>query len=162
MRCSPTPRRATPTALAALDDVGRWLGIGLAGLVNTLNPARVVLGGQFARFHPFVAATVADELDRRALAAARRLVDIVPAQLGVDAPLLGAAELALEPVLADPATWSHDMVTDNKGGQLPCTTLSGSSGVRHVPGGGIPHAHTPDCGARHERGPRHRRLRRRR
>ena len=48
------------TALAALDEVGRWLGIGLAGLVNMLNPARVVLGGRFARLHPFIAATVED------------------------------------------------------------------------------------------------------
>jgi hypothetical protein len=29
----------------------------------------------------------------------------VPATLGEDAPLLGAAELALEPLLADPAAW---------------------------------------------------------
>ena len=49
---------------------GQWLGIGLAGLVNTLNPARVVLGGRLALLHPFVAATVEDELDRRALARA--------------------------------------------------------------------------------------------
>jgi hypothetical protein len=45
------------------------------------------------------------ELDRRALAAPRALVRIAPARLGVDAPLLGAAELALEPLLADPAGW---------------------------------------------------------
>ena len=92
-----------PTALAALDEVGQWLGIGLAGLVNTLNPARVVLGGRFARLHPFIAGTIAGTLHRRALAASRVLVEIVPATLGVDAPLLGAAELALEPLLIDPA-----------------------------------------------------------
>jgi hypothetical protein len=33
------------------------------------------------------------------------LVRIVPATLGADAPLLGAAELALEPLLEDPAGW---------------------------------------------------------
>jgi len=44
-------------------------------------------------------------LDRRALSAPRRLVRVVPAMLGVDAPVLGAAELALEPLLADPAAW---------------------------------------------------------
>ena len=55
------------TALAALAEIGQWLGIGLAGLVNMLNPARVVLGGRLAALHPFVAATVEDELDRRAL-----------------------------------------------------------------------------------------------
>ena len=45
------------------------------------------------------------ELDRRALPAPRRLVRVVPAILGADAPLLGAAELAFEPLLADPAAW---------------------------------------------------------
>lgn len=92
-------------ALAALADVGRWLGIGLAGLVNILNPRRVVLGGLFSRIHPFVGDLVEAGLDRYALAAPRRLVSVVPSTLGVDAPLLGAAEMAFEPLLADPAAW---------------------------------------------------------
>ena len=94
-----------PVALAALDEVGRWLGFGLAGLVNVFNPRLVVLGGLFGRIHPFVGEVVERELDRLALPAPRRLVRVVPASLGVDAPLLGAAELAFEPLLADPATW---------------------------------------------------------
>lgn len=93
-----------PHALAALDDVGRWLGFGLAGLVNVFNPRLVVLGGLFGRIHPFVIETIERELDRRALPGPRGLVRIVPANLGIDASLLGAAELALEPLLADPAS----------------------------------------------------------
>jgi len=92
-------------ALAALDHVGRWLGIGLAGLVNILNPRLVVLGGLFGRIHPYVADRIEGALDERALHAPRALVRIVPASLGVNAPLLGAAELAFEPLLADPAAW---------------------------------------------------------
>ncbi len=94
-----------PEALAALEHVGRWLGIGLAGLVNVLNPSRVVLGGLFSRIYPFVAGFVEAELDRRALAAPRGLVLVVPATLGLDAPLLGAAEMTFEPLVADPAAW---------------------------------------------------------
>jgi predicted NBD/HSP70 family sugar kinase len=94
-----------PVALSALDHVGRWLGIGLAGLVNIFNPRLIVLGGIFGRILPFVGPTLEHELDRRALAAPRRLVRVVPAVLGEDAPLLGAAELAFEPLLADPAGW---------------------------------------------------------
>lgn len=94
-----------PAALAALDAVGRWLGVGLGGLVNVFNPELVVLGGLFGRIHPFVAETLDRELARRAMAAPRRLVRVVPASLGVDAPLLGAAELAFEPLIADPAAW---------------------------------------------------------
>jgi predicted NBD/HSP70 family sugar kinase len=92
-----------PTPVEALEHVGCWLGIGLAGLVNTFNPGLVVLGGLVGRIYPRVADVVERELDRRALAAPRALVRIVPAALGEDAPLVGAAELAFEPVLADPA-----------------------------------------------------------
>ena len=44
----------SPAALSALDHVGRWLGIGLAGLVNIFNPRLIVLGGLFGRILPFV------------------------------------------------------------------------------------------------------------
>ncbi len=93
------------TALAALEETGRWIGFGLAGLVNVFGPRLVVFGGLFARILPFVAASIDTELDRRALAAPRRLVRILPGALGAEAPLLGAAELALRPFLADPARW---------------------------------------------------------
>jgi predicted NBD/HSP70 family sugar kinase len=92
-------------ATAALDHVGRWLGIGLGGLVNILNPQLIVLGGLHGRIHPFVRDTLDAELARHSLPAPRALVRIVPASLGVDAPLVGAAELAFEPLLADPAAW---------------------------------------------------------
>jgi predicted NBD/HSP70 family sugar kinase len=92
-----------PEALAGLAHVGNWLGIGLAGLINVLNPSLVVLGGLFEHIHPFVAAQLDDVLQRRALPASRELVTVVPGTLGVDGPLLGAAEHAFEPFLADPA-----------------------------------------------------------
>ena len=98
-------RAGRPEALEALESVGRWLGIGLSALVNILNPRLIVLGGVFCRIHEFVAETVDEELDRRALSAPRRLVSVVPATLGLEAPLLGAAEFAFEPLIADPAAW---------------------------------------------------------
>jgi predicted NBD/HSP70 family sugar kinase len=91
-----------PRAVEAAERVGRWLGIGLAGLVNAFNPGLIVLGGVIGRVHPHVAAVVERELDRRALAAPRALVRIVSGALGSEAPLLGAAELAIDTVLADP------------------------------------------------------------
>jgi predicted NBD/HSP70 family sugar kinase len=94
-----------PGALAALAHIGRWLGIGLSGLVNVLNPRVIVLGGLFARTYPYIDAAIVAELDRLALRGPRSLVRLAPASLDIDAPLIGAAELALEPFLADPAAW---------------------------------------------------------
>ena len=92
-------------SLAALDVVGRWLGVGLAGLVNVLNPRIVVLGGLFSPAFPYLMPSMTAALEARALVATRSLVSVVPAYLGVDAPLLGAAELAFEPLLVDPVAW---------------------------------------------------------
>lgn len=94
-----------PGALAAFAETGRWLGIGLAGVINILNPELVLLGGRLTASYPFVRASLEAELDRRVLRAARGIVRVVPASLGVDAPLRGAAELAFEPLLSDPAAW---------------------------------------------------------
>ena len=90
-------------ALGAIEATGRTLGIGLGGLVNTFNPLMVVLGGFFGRLHPYAKQAIWEELERHSLPGPRAMVRVVPATLGVDAPLLGAAEVALEPVLANPA-----------------------------------------------------------
>ena len=66
-------------ALAAIDDVGRWLGIGLAGLVNILNPRLVILGGPNARLLPLVARASRPSSTRYALPASRAHVRVVPA-----------------------------------------------------------------------------------
>ena len=92
-------------ALDALHSVGRWLGIGLAGLINLLNPRVIVLGGLFARVHPFIDRALDAQLDGMTLSGPRRVARVAPAALGLDALIIGAAELALEPYLADPAGW---------------------------------------------------------
>ena len=94
-----------PKALDAFAETGRWLGIGLAGVINVLNPELVLLGGRLTASYPFVRASLEAELDRRVLRAVRGIVRVIPASLGSDAPLIGAAELAFAPLLSDPAAW---------------------------------------------------------
>jgi predicted NBD/HSP70 family sugar kinase len=89
-------------ALAAVHEVGRWLGAGLAALINSFNPQRVILGGFLGNMWPLVEETVRAELQVRVMAPALEVVQIRSARLGAEAPLLGAAELALARVLDDP------------------------------------------------------------
>jgi predicted NBD/HSP70 family sugar kinase len=93
----------SPVALAAIEHTGERLGIGLAGFVNTFNPRLVVLGGLFGRLQPFAQAAIWRAMALRTLPAPLAMVRVVPASLGDDALLLGAAEIALEAVLGDPA-----------------------------------------------------------
>lgn len=89
--------------LAALCEHGRWVGVGLAGVINVFDPEMVVLGGLLARIHPYIADALADELRARVFEEIRAQTTVAPAGLGGDAPLVGAAELAWDLVLRDPA-----------------------------------------------------------
>ena len=86
-----------PAAVAILDGVGSRLGEGIAGLVNTLDPSIVVVGGGALAagellLGPARAAFEATVEGR----AFRPAVPIVPAELGNDAGAIGAAALALD------------------------------------------------------------------
>ncbi|WP_099037072.1 ROK family transcriptional regulator [Mycobacterium neglectum] len=85
-----------------LDRQTRALAIALGNAINMLNPRLIVLGG-FLRVFPACAASVLRaELARHSMGAPRDLVRVVPATLGADTLVIGAAELAFAPVLADP------------------------------------------------------------
>jgi predicted NBD/HSP70 family sugar kinase len=86
-----------------LDGVAQYLGIGLANVVNVLNPRLIVLGGLLRDLYPLVAARVDRTLATTALRAPLEQLTVAVPELGGDAVLLGAAEFALEDVLADPA-----------------------------------------------------------
>ena len=90
-------------AVRATADVGRWLGLGLGSLVNLFNPEVVVLGGMYRDLYSFLEAPVLEHLPRQALEAPRADAIVVRSAVEPEAPLLGAAELALTPVLLDPA-----------------------------------------------------------
>ncbi|MGW0159770.1 ROK family transcriptional regulator [Mycobacterium sp. NPDC003323] len=80
----------------------RALAIALGNAVNMLNPRLIVLGGFLRVFPAFAAAALHDELARHTMGAPRHLVRVVPATLGADTLIIGAAELAFAPLLADP------------------------------------------------------------
>ena len=94
---------ADPVALAALAEEGRWLGIGIAGLINAFDPDVVVLGALLDRVLPSVRGPLEAELEARRIHGLERSVPVRGASAGRDATLLGAAELAFAALLADPA-----------------------------------------------------------
>jgi predicted NBD/HSP70 family sugar kinase/biotin operon repressor len=91
---------AHPGRLDLLAGVGEWLVTGLVTAVNMLAPELVVFGDLFAALPTALVDTIRDELHRRSLvsrAAGRTRIAVSP--LGRDGKLVGAAELAFEPVL---------------------------------------------------------------
>jgi predicted NBD/HSP70 family sugar kinase len=99
--------RGDPEVLAAFASVADWLGVGLVNLVNTLNPQSIVLGGHLGVVYAVAGDRVLAQL-ATALPAARDLVRITSSELGGDAPLIGASELAFSALLEDPVGMLRD------------------------------------------------------
>jgi glucokinase len=85
-----------PLALRVFERVGRALGQAIADVVQLLGLPRVVIGGRFARAWELFSTSMEEELYRRLTLFPPAAVSIVPAKLGDDAGLLGAARLAWE------------------------------------------------------------------
>jgi predicted NBD/HSP70 family sugar kinase len=77
-----------------LADAGRHLGLALAGLVNLINPERIVLGGQMARVGQIVLPPMREAIDRCAIPSAAATVELRICQLGDNADLVGALAVA--------------------------------------------------------------------
>jgi predicted NBD/HSP70 family sugar kinase len=91
-----------PDAKAAVAHAADWLGFGVANLVNIFNPTTVVFGGTLRELYLAGAEQVRNRLLSMALPACREHVRLRTPMLGDEAPLVGAAELAFERLLADP------------------------------------------------------------
>lgn len=95
-------RAGDPDALNGIRTAARWLGLGIANVVNLLNPEIVIAGGSFSDLLELARPEIEQELDRHAMTAARRMVELRLPDLGSDSSLLGAAELSFQALLQDP------------------------------------------------------------
>jgi glucokinase len=73
-----------------------YLGLGVAAIVTILAPERVVIGGGVARAGDLLFEPLRREVRRRIKLVAVESVPILPAALGPDVGILGAAAVALE------------------------------------------------------------------
>jgi glucokinase len=87
-------RKGDMLASEAFRSVARYLGIALAGLVNVLNPEMIVIAGGMAAGWELLTDNVRAELEKRAFREPAERAKLVPAKLGDDAGILGAARLA--------------------------------------------------------------------
>lgn len=86
-------QRGDALARSIWAEVGSHLGVTLAGVVNLLNPERIVIGGGVAGAGQFLFDAVRATVRKRAMKVPADRVRIVKAKLGQDAGLIGAAVL---------------------------------------------------------------------
>lgn len=75
------------------DTVGKRIGVTLAGIVNLLNPERIIIGGGVADAGKPLFKSIRNTVNERALPVPRKAVKILKAKLGNEAGVIGAAAL---------------------------------------------------------------------
>jgi N-acetylglucosamine repressor len=89
-------------ASAALETTARYLGLGLASVINVLDPARVYVGGEITAAWDLIEPAVRAAIAERALTPAAAATDIRPVAASEYPRLRGAAALVAAPAFATP------------------------------------------------------------
>jgi glucokinase len=88
-------QEGNPAAIDCFTEIGRWLGQGLADLAAILDPGRFVVGGGVADAGPLLIDVARSTYESTVTGRGyRALAAVVPAALGADAGVIGAADLA--------------------------------------------------------------------
>lgn len=90
-----------PLALQVAREAAEHLGIAVAGLLNLMNPALVVLGGDLAGFGELLVAPLRETVRRRTLVSSVAAAEIRTSELGPRSVAIGAATLVLKAALED-------------------------------------------------------------
>ena len=90
-----------PLALQVTREAAEHLGTAVAGLLNLMNPAVVVLGGDLARLGEVVLDPLRERIRSRTLVSSVAAVDILASKLGPQSVAVGAATLVLKSALED-------------------------------------------------------------
>lgn len=89
-------REGDELALEVFRRMGVYLGIGLASLINLLNPEVIVIGGGLSNGWDLFEKPMNQQIIKRAFAIPAERARIIRAECGDDAGLLGAARLAFQ------------------------------------------------------------------
>lgn len=80
----------------ALRDAGRYLGIGIANMINVMSPEAIILTGGLTGAWDIYVQEAIKEASKRAFKELFDAVKIIPSSLGDDAGIIGAAGLIFE------------------------------------------------------------------
>ncbi|HXT64753.1 MAG TPA: ROK family protein [Pyrinomonadaceae bacterium] len=81
-------------SIMMIERTGRYIGTAVAGIINLLSPARIVLGGAVVEAGDLILNSIIAEAKKRSFQACFDSTRIISAALGVDGVAVGAALLA--------------------------------------------------------------------
>lgn len=79
----------------ALQQAGRYLGVGITNVIHTVNPRRIIIGGGVANAGDLIMDNIIQTVNQRALTNPAKQTEIILSKFGDDATAMGAVALIL-------------------------------------------------------------------
>ena len=92
-----------PLAIQVVEEAALYLGIVIAGVLNLMNPAMVILGGGLSRLDELLLNPLRETVLRRTLVTSIAASEIRTSDLGPRCIAIGAATYVLQNALEDPS-----------------------------------------------------------
>lgn len=98
-------------ALDAISSTAKALGVGIANLVNTFNPEKVILGGPLSAMGDYLLSAVQVSVDKYSFPEIRQHVEIITSKFGKDASVIGAIALVVDDILSNPTHVEKEVIS---------------------------------------------------
>ena len=95
-------RNGDARASSAIEATGHYLGVGIASILNALNPSQVFVGGEITDAWSMIESAVREGIMERALTRSAAATPVIPEQMGGYPRLRGATALVAAPYFAAP------------------------------------------------------------
>jgi glucokinase-like ROK family protein len=97
-------------ALAALADAGAAMGNGMAGLINVLNPEKIILGGPVSIAGDHLLPSILETVQAQSMHGTEVQTEIKVSAFGPDASLIGAAAVVVDDILTYPTQVAKEVM----------------------------------------------------
>jgi glucokinase-like ROK family protein len=101
-------------ALDAFADTGEAIGIGIANLVNTFNPEKVIIGGPLSAFGNYLISPIRASVEKHSFPEISKHAEIVNSDFGENACVIGAVSLVVNDILSNPTHSEKEVMKATK------------------------------------------------
>jgi len=101
-------------SLEAFADTGEAIGVGIANLVNTFNPEKVIIGGPLSDYGSYLLPSIKASVEKHSFPEISKYVEIETSQFGKDASVIGAIALVVNDILSSPTHIEKEVMLTGK------------------------------------------------
>lgn len=91
----------------ALQQAGRYLGVGITNVIHTVNPRRIIIGGGVSNAGDLIMDNIIQTVNQRALTNPAKQTEIILSKFGDDATAMGAVALILAELFTTESAAAH-------------------------------------------------------